>query len=84
MIWGEVLCRSPDGNEKEFVKFTVNADYNFPHNIHALLEYHFNGQGRRDYKSYQLGRAIRGDIRQLGKNYLALMLGYDVTELLSL
>lgn len=80
-VRGEFLYREAD-REKDFIKFTVNADYNFPYNIHALLEYHFNGQGRRTTEAYQLDRQIRGEIQQLAKNYLALLLGHDLTPLL--
>ena len=46
------------------------------------MEYHFNGQGRRDPDDYQIDRFIRGEIQQLGKNFLALSLGYDLTSLI--
>lgn len=80
-VRGEFLYREAE-LEKDFIKFTVNADYNFPHNVHALLEYYFNGQGRREPLDYQRDRQVRGDIQQLAKNYLALLLGYDLTPLL--
>lgn len=80
-VRGEFLFRE-NRDEKDFVKFTLNADYNFPHNIYALLEYHFNGQGRRDPDAYQLDRLLSGEIQQLGKNYLGLSLGHDLTPLL--
>ncbi|MBI4358225.1 MAG: hypothetical protein HY584_02905 [Candidatus Omnitrophica bacterium] len=80
-VRGEFLYREAS-LEKDFIKFTVNADYNFPHNIYGLLEYHFNGQGRRDQDDYQLDRLIRGEIQQLGKNFLATSLGYDATSLI--
>ena len=80
-VRGELLYREAK-LEKDFVKFTVNADYNFPYNIHGLLEYHFNGQGRRNTRAYQLDRLVRGEISSLGKNYLALSLGHDITSLL--
>ena len=80
-IRGEFLYQEAE-LEKDFIKFTINADYNFPKNIHGLLEYHFNGQGRRDPDDYQLDRLIRGEIRDLGRQYLAAMLGYDINDLL--
>ena len=80
-IRGEFLYREAR-LEKDFFKFTVNADYNFPHNIYGLLEYYFNGQGRLDPDDYQLDRFIRGEIQQLGKNYLALLVGHDLTSLI--
>ena len=83
-VRGEFLFRNPDGPESPFVKFTVNADYNLPHNVYALLEYHFNGEGRHDRSAYQLGRALGGDIAQLARNYLALSLRHDLTTLIRL
>ncbi|OGW85421.1 MAG: hypothetical protein A3A81_02915 [Omnitrophica bacterium RIFCSPLOWO2_01_FULL_45_10b] len=80
-VRGEFLFREAE-LEKDFFKFTVNADYNLPHNIYVLMEYHFNGQGRRDPDDYQIDRFIRGEIQQLGKNFLALSLGYDLTSLI--
>jgi hypothetical protein len=82
-VRGEFLYREAQ-LEKDFMKFTVNADYNFPHNVYALLEYHYNGQGRRSSGAYQLDRFIEGDIQQLARNYLGLSLGYDITPLLRL
>lgn len=80
-VRGEFLFRQAD-LESDFIKFTLNADYNFPHNIYALAEYHFNGQGRHRTTNYQMDRWIYGDIQQLARNYAALSLGYDVTPLI--
>ncbi len=80
-VRGELLFQEAE-LEKDFVKFTINADYNFPHNVYGLIEYHFNSQGRRDPDDYQLDRLIRGEIRDLGREYLAGMLGYDLTDLI--
>ncbi len=80
-VRGEFLYREAR-LEKDFIQFMVNADYNFPHNIYGLLEYYFNGQGRLKPADYQLDRLIRGEIRQLNKNYLACLLGHDLTPLI--
>ncbi len=82
-VRGEFLYQEAE-LEKDFIKFTLNADYNFPHNIYGLIEYHFNSQGRRDKDDYQVDRFIRGDIRDLGREYVAAMLGYDLTDLIRL
>lgn len=78
---GEFIYREAE-LEKDFIRFTLNADYNLPHNIYVLLEYHFNGQGRRNSRDYQMDRFVRGEIQQMAKNYLAATLGYDLTPLL--
>ncbi len=81
VVRGEFLYREAR-LEKDFIKFTVNAEYNFPYNVLGLLEYHFNGQGRRDPDDYQIDRQIRGEIQNVGKNYSAAMLGRDMTSLI--
>ena len=80
---GEFLYREAD-QEKDFIQFTTNIDYNFPGNILALLEYHFNGQGRRNPKDYQIDRFISGDLRELAQNYIAFLLSHDVTPLVNI
>jgi len=82
-VRGEVIYREAQ-LEKDFVKFTLNADYNLPYNIYTLVEYHYNGQGRRSASAYQQDRLIEGEIQQLGKNYLALSVGHDLTSLIRL
>ncbi|MBI3317469.1 MAG: hypothetical protein HYZ85_05665 [Candidatus Omnitrophica bacterium] len=83
-VRGEFLYRHKDNEEKDFMQFTVNADYNLPKNIYMLLEYHFNGLGRRSFRDYQRDLQTRGDFTQLARNYLGLLLGYDITALLRL
>ena len=80
-VRGEFLYREVD-HGRDFIKFTLNADYNLPHNVYGLLEYHFNGEGRRNTDDYEVTRFIEGDIQQLAKNYTALLLGYNITPLL--
>ena len=77
----ELLFRAAN-QERNFIKWTVNADYNFPHNIYGLLEYHFNGEGRRRPQHYQRDRFARGEIQQMARNYLAAVVGKDLTSLL--
>ena len=80
-VRSELLFRNAS-DEPDFLKFIVNADYNLPYNIYGLIEYHFNGQGEDSPKNYQWQRWLEGDIQQLGKNYIGLVLGHDLTPLL--
>lgn len=82
-VRGELLFRKED-NDDAFVQFTANADYNFHHNIYGMLEYHFNGEGHRKRGAYQRDRLLRGDIRQLAKNYVAAILSRNLTPLVRL
>jgi hypothetical protein len=82
-VRSELLYRNPE-NEKHFFKFASNIDYNFPHNIYALLEYHYNGEGKSNRDDYETSRVIRGEIQQVATEYVALLLGHDFTPLLRL
>lgn len=81
VLRSEILVRHTDFG-RTFAKFTINADYNFPGNIYALAEYHFNGEGNSGADGYEYDRLIRGEIQQLARHYLALMIGKDINPLL--
>lgn len=69
-------------NERDFFKYTLNMDYNFPRNILGLVEYHFNGEGKGRRKDYDVRRFLTGDIRQMARNYGAVLIQHDFTPLL--
>ena len=82
VLRGELLFRKPD-HGAPFTQAVINADYNFPRNIHALLEYYYNGQGGCSPSHYQFAPFIRGETQQLAQQYLGLSLGKNITPLLS-
>lgn len=69
-------------HQPDFVQCVVNADYNFPCNIHGLVEYYYNGQGHLNTSAYDYRAFVNGTIQQLGKHYVALSLEKDITPLL--
>ncbi len=69
-------------DENDFLRMTFNLDYSFPNGLYALAEYHYNGQGERSSDQYNISRLIKGEIQDLGRNYLGMQFGYDFTPLL--
>ncbi len=67
-----------------FTKFILGADYQFTPELYALIEYHFNGEGKTDPKKYELSRLTSGEILNLSKNYLNTTIRYQISPLLNL
>ncbi len=80
VLRGEGIFQESD-ESRNFFKYTVNMDYNFPYNILGLVEYHFNGEGKRKRKDYQFQRFLIGDIRQMARNYGAVFIQHDFNAL---
>lgn len=77
---GEFLFQDAE-DEKNFFKYTLNADYNLPRNVLVGLEYHYNGEGHHRRSQYQISRFAVGEIQQLAKNYGAFLIQHDLTPL---
>jgi len=60
-----------------FFKFILGFDNQFTGNIYALVEYHFNGEGKKHSEEYQLERLIKGEILNLSRNYIFAMVSYN-------
>jgi hypothetical protein len=80
VLRGEGIFQESDVRDN-FFKYTLNLDYNLPKNFLVGVEYHYNGDGRREPKDYELGRFVKGEIQQMGKNYGAFLVQHDVTPL---
>lgn len=79
---GEGLFQAVDQG-RNFFKYTLNVDYNLPHNVLIGGEYYFNGDGKRRPLDYELRRFVRGDIQQMAKNYGAILLRHEVNAVLT-
>ncbi|MBU2491488.1 MAG: hypothetical protein KJ571_02615 [Bacteroidetes bacterium] len=53
-----------------FIKFIVGADYQFTSKLYGVIEYHFNGEGKKDKSEYELLKLVNNKIINLSKNYL--------------
>lgn len=67
-----------------FLKFILGIDNQFTPEFYALLEYHFNGEGKTDRNEYDFERLAKGEIQNLSKNYICASGTYLINPLLSL
>lgn len=79
---GMTLERAP--TRGDFVQIVAGVDYSVG-DLTMSFEYYFNGEGFRDADDfvYGLPRLVEGEIQQLGRHYLAAVLSYQATPLLT-
>ncbi|MCF8239917.1 MAG: hypothetical protein K9J16_00920 [Melioribacteraceae bacterium] len=66
-----------------FIKYILGADYQFTSKLYGLIEYHFNGEGKKDKMNYELFRLANGEILNLSQNYFITNINYQLHSLLS-
>lgn len=77
---GEFAYTFKDG-QGNFLRAILNADYNFPHDIYAMVEIYYNGQGAWDKKDYNLTSLLAGDTFNLARLYTAVSATKTITSL---
>ena len=85
-VRGELVYSfSGETENKEFVRVILGADYQFTQDVYALIEYQYNGEGTNEKSEYfdNFMRLQKGEIQNLGKNYLAAQSTYQVHPLVS-
>jgi hypothetical protein len=83
-VRGEAILSADRHNLRSYFASTIfGIDYQFTSKLYALAEYHFNGEGTTDKSSYDLLRLARGEIINVGRNYLALQASYLVHPLVN-
>jgi len=80
---GEVIYSTESERDDRFVSFILGIDNQFSPEIYALLEYHFNGEGKEDRKEYELERLLNGTLLNLGQQYLAATFSYQAHPLVN-
>ena len=84
-VRGEGIFSVNESNSDDsYAKFILGADYQFTSKIYAVIEYHFNGEGKSNSSDYEILKLVNGDILNLNKHYLYTGLTYQATPLLSL
>ena len=78
-----IFSINEESSDDTFVKFILGADYQFNPDLYAVIEYHFNGEGKTEKSEYELERLIKGEILNLSKNYLYAAVNYLITPLLT-
>jgi len=72
--------------DSNFFRAILNADYSFPRDFYAFIEFYFNGQGTTKKEDYPLfiDDLLSGRIFNLAKHYFAASVIKSVTPLLGL
>lgn len=84
-IRGEgIYSYNKNNTENNFIRFILGADYQFTSKFYSLIEYQFNGEGKKDISDYDLSSLAKGEIINLGRNYINIMSTYQYTPLLIL
>ncbi len=82
---GEGIYSMPrTGDGKRFVRAILGLDNQFTPELYALIEYQYNGEGTTDRSAYDLERLLRGEILNVGTQYVALMASYLLHPLVTL
>ena len=83
-IRGEWLYDFGDAGHAGFLKYIVGADHQFTAKWYGLIEYRFNGEGKQRFVEYEFNRLFRGEILNVGRQYLFLLASYQVWALVNL
>jgi len=65
-----------------FQRAVISSDYTASNSLSTFVELYYNGQGRTDPASYQFPRLFNGEIQNLARRYLGMMVGYDFTPIM--
>ena len=76
-----ILSIDKNSQKNKFVKFILGSDYQFSSKLYGMIEYQFNGEGKREKINYEFIRLQRGEILNLSMNYLVIMFSYQITPL---
>jgi hypothetical protein len=81
-IRGEgIVSVNKESSGDKFVKFILGIDNQFTSQLYGLIEYHFNGEGKTDKFEYDFQRLAKGEIQNVGKNYICLSSNYQLNAL---
>ncbi|TAL68285.1 MAG: hypothetical protein EPN82_11370 [Bacteroidetes bacterium] len=72
---------SPDSN---YVRAILGLDYQFTSELYALVEYQFNGRGTACKECYDIDRLMRGEIQNVGLNYITVQSNYLIHPLVTI
>ncbi len=76
-----IISVNKDSANDNFVKFIIGIDNQFTPELYALVEYHYNGEGKTDKSEYDFSRLARGEIQNLSRNYICFSAAYQINAL---
>lgn len=82
-IRAEVTHVRPEG-APAYRRLLLAVDYAFANTLTLTGEWYYDGSGAPDPSRYDFAALFAGRIGNLGRRYLGLYLGYDLTPLLTL
>ncbi len=82
---GEAIYKFHKDKDSSFFKCIAGLDYQFTSDIYGLIEYQFNGEGTANKDKYinYFERLAKGEIQNLGKNYLTSNFTYLIHPLVN-
>lgn len=72
---------SPDSN---YVRAILGLDYQFTSELYTLIEYQYNGRGTTCKECYDIPRLMRGEIQNVGLNYVTVQSNYLIHPLVTI
>ena len=70
--------------DSSYARIIFGADYQFTGKIYALIEYLYNGEGTTCKSCYDIARLFKGEIQNVGVNYLTIQANYLIHPLVNL
>ncbi len=80
---GIISVNKNDASDK-YIKFILGADNQFTPEFYAMIEYHYNGEGKTNKIYYELLRLLNGQILNLSRNYIVVSASYIFSPLVTL
>ncbi|MEE9614382.1 MAG: hypothetical protein V3W31_05435 [Thermodesulfobacteriota bacterium] len=80
---GEATLTDPEVGD-DFTRLVLSWDYNFENSLYLLFEYLYNDGNLAEGTPSESTRRFTGEIATREKNFLATVLGYDLTPLVRL
>lgn len=84
-VRGEALFSASKSDlNSNFTNAILGIDYQFTEELYALLEFNRNGEGASDKSDYDVLRAFKGEIQNVGRHYAASQINYKFNPLLNI
>ena len=79
-----IYSYNPEATDSNYIRFIFGLDYQFTSEFYALVEYQFNGRGTACKDCYDLERLMKGEIQNVGLNYLTIQSNYLIHPLVTI
>ncbi|OGA54802.1 MAG: hypothetical protein A3F74_25045 [Betaproteobacteria bacterium RIFCSPLOWO2_12_FULL_62_58] len=80
-VRGELTSTRPETGAS-YRRAVAGLDYAFPNTLNLTAELYYNGGGASDRQAYDFASLFAGRIQNVGRRYVGLFAGYEITPLL--